>query len=116
LEPNPHNTTDTGPAAYRAVRDATCRAGHYLPLPQPWIDRLGVRAAALLMRVMTTGRISASPDGWMLLTEHYVEQGLGYGPELQDKLLDVLGDEGLVEVDGYGTRRRERATLRGCVS
>jgi hypothetical protein len=109
---NPHRTTaDSGPAAYRAARDATCRAGHYLPVPQTWINRLGVRAALLLSRVLTTGQVHADEDGWVWLTPAYVEASLGFGAALQGTLLDILGDAGLVEVDGDDGQRRVRVNL-----
>jgi hypothetical protein len=71
----------------------------------------GVRCAALLLRIITSGRVHGDGAGWVQATDQYLAIGLGYSAELQAKLLDLLVADKLIEVEFRGRVRYLRVDL-----
>jgi hypothetical protein len=94
------------PADYRSFMARVVASGYYDPIPRPLARRLGWRAAAVLVRIVTQGKSNADETGWVMATPLFIEHGTGINASEQAKVFEALEGKGLVEVQYRGTYRK----------
>jgi hypothetical protein len=105
---NRDNGNKTGRAAYRAYMTAVTAGGHWSPLPRKWVAALGIKAAALISHTITVGKASADEGGWITATPRFIENGLGFDADCQERVLGRLAALGVVEIRSRGGDRQLR--------
>lgn len=93
--------------AYKAHAAARLRAGGWIAVPRDLLVALGTRAGVLVAHLISLGQLRADPDGWIMATPRFVEDGVGIPAEAQERILDRLVEDGIAEVT-YRHRCRSR--------
>jgi hypothetical protein len=103
--------TDSYCSDLKCLLSDRLRAGSWLPLWLPDLEKLSPRQAILLGIVLNLSKERADADGWILLTPAYLHNGpLHLSNTKQEELLRALGRLGLLTVSWKG-RRRVRINL-----
>ena len=110
---SPPGNPASSPEAYKGFLSAVLGGSQYTAVPRDLACAIGLPAAALLMLVVTVGRLRADPAGFLHCTPTFVCNALGLSPEEERTAVECLEIEyQLVERKDRGTQRHLRVNVR----
>lgn len=89
---------------YNTLSRTILNRGRYVPVPQAWMNTLGIAKATLLSHLLMVSKSNAE-QGWVQYSPAFVRNGIGMDAEKAEERLDWLEEQGYIEQKHRNGRR-----------